>query len=87
MNSNESPPPRYPSPLPQIPPLDKLPRLELSMQPSEDDEPTIKMQVPPHLLHLSCRPEPKYQGPNWGLLLGLAFCLAFWGSIIYLIAR
>jgi hypothetical protein len=69
-------PPRYPSPMPQIPPQSKPPLDLLG-----DEEPTIKMQVPPHLLHQSRR------GPNWGLLLGLAFCLAFWGSVAYFIFR
>lgn len=79
MNSNETPPPRYPSPMPVIPPQSRPP-LELLLQ-TEDDEPTVKMLVPPHLLEASRR------GPNWGLIGALVFCLAFWGSVIYLFWR
>lgn len=47
----------------------------------EDDEPTIKMKVPPHFLHEGRR------GPNWGLILSTLFCLAFWGVVAYLAFR
>lgn len=76
-------PPRYPSPLPQIPPQSKPP-LDLAdtyPPPPEDEEPTIRMQVPPHLLHQSRR------GPNYGLIGALLFCLAFWGSLAYFVFR
>lgn len=76
MNSNETPPPRYPSPLPEIPPQSRAP-LELLLQ-TEDDEPTVRMLVPPHLLEMSRR------GPNWGLLVCLAACLVFWASMFWL---
>lgn len=79
MNSNETPPPRYPSPMPQIPPQSRAP-LELLLQ-TEDDEPTVKMRIPPHLLEMSRR------GPNWGLLIALGLCLAFWASVIWLFWR
>lgn len=74
-------PPRYPSPMPEIPRQSKAP-LELLLQ-EEDEEPTLKMQVPPHLLWESRR----HQGPNWGMIIGLLFCLAFWGSLAYLVFR
>lgn len=74
-------PPSSNPPMPRIPPNSNPPKLELLLQPTEDEEPTLKMQVPPHLLWES----RKHQGPNWGLILGLLFCLAFWGSIAYLI--
>ncbi len=73
-------PPKYPSPMPQIPRQSDAPRLELLMQEIEDDEPTVKMRIPPGLL-------AQTRGPNWGLLLALAFCLVFWGSIVYLVWR
>lgn len=69
-------PPRYDSPLPVIPPQSRPP-LELLVQ-EEDQEDTVRMQVPPHLLEMSRR------GPNWGLILGLLFCLAFWASMFWL---
>lgn len=72
-------PPRYDSPLPVIPPNSRPP-LELLVQ-EEDQEDTVRMQVPPHLLEQSRR------GPNWGLMGALLFCLAFWGSVIYLFWR
>jgi hypothetical protein len=82
-------PPRYPSPLPQIPPQSNPPKLELMLQEIGDDEPTLKMLVPPHLLHASRERDDSWQrsGPNWGLIFGLLFCLAFWGSIAYLVLR
>ena len=89
MNSNETPPPRYPSPVPQIPPQSRAP-LELMLQPEEDDEPTIKTVIPPHLLEASRERDDSWQrgrGPNWGLLLALGFCLAFWGSVFFLFWR
>lgn len=70
-------PPRYPSPMPQIPP-NPVPKLDLLLQ--EDEEVTIKMKVPPHLL-------AQTRGPNYGMIGALVFCLAFWGSIAYLIWR
>jgi hypothetical protein len=72
-------PPRYPSPVPQIPRQSKAP-LELLYQEIGDDEPTLKMKVPPHLL-------AQTRGPNYGLIGALLFCLAFWGSIAYLVLR
>ncbi len=72
-------PPRYPSPLPQIPSQSKPP-LELLMQEIGDDEPTLKMKVPPHLLAQS-------RGPNYGLMGAILFCLVFWGSVFYFIFR
>lgn len=76
-------PPKSDPPMPRIPAQSNPPRLELLMQPAEDEEITVKMKVPPHLLWES----GKHQGPNWGLIVGLLFCLAFWGSIAYFIWR
>jgi hypothetical protein len=75
--SSEILPPRYPSPMPQIPAQSKPP-LELLLQ--EDEEPTVRMRVPPHLLWQS-------RGPNYGLMGAILLCLAFWGSIAYLVFR
>lgn len=73
-------PPRYPSPLPQIPRQSKPP-LELLLQGTEEDEtPTLKMRIPPHLLW-------RARGFNYPLVLALLFCLAFWGSVFYFIFR
>lgn len=73
-----------------IPP-NPLPRLELLHQEIGDDEPTLKMLVPPHLLHESRRPDRNDQwqrtGPNWGLIIAVLFCLAFWGSLAYIVFR
>ena len=76
------PPKSDPPQMVVIPKSEPPPRLELLMQ-GEDEEITVRMRVPPHLLW-SCRPNRlQYRGPNWGLILGLVFCLAFWGSIAY----
>ncbi len=72
-------PPKSDPPMPRIPPQSKPP-LELMLQEIGDDEPTVKMKVPAHLLAQS-------RGPNWGLILAVLFCLAFWGSVYWLIAR
>jgi len=73
-------PPRYPSPLPQIPRQSKAP-LELLVQGTEeDDRPTLKMRIPPHLLW-------RARGPNYGLMGAILFCLVFWGSLAYLVLR
>lgn len=63
-----------------IPP-NPLPHLDLLLQGTEeDDTPTVKMKIPPHLL-------AQARGPNWGLIIAVLFCLAFWGGIIYLFWR
>lgn len=57
-----------------IPP-NPLPRLELLFE--EDDEPTIRMKRPLF--------EEKVTGPNWGALAAIAFCLAFWCMLMYMV--
>lgn len=62
-----------------------------------DSEPTVKIQVPsfhPQVVvderdTIPCPPpfEEKHQGPNWGALAALAFCLVFWGTVAYLVWR
>lgn len=75
------PPKSDPPQMVVIPKSEPPPRLDLLMQ--EDEDITVRMRVPPHLLW-SCRPNRlQYRGPNWGLILGLVFCLAFWGSLAY----
>lgn len=76
-------PPKSDPPMPRIPPQSNPPKLELLMQDLGDEEPTLKMKVPPHLLWES----GKYHGPNYGMIGAILFCLAFWGSIGYLIFR
>lgn len=78
-------PPKSDPPMPRIPPNSNPPKLELLMQEIGDDEPTIRMQVPPHLLRETSDQWQRGTGPNWGLIIAVLFCLAFWGSLAYYI--
>jgi len=78
-------PPKSNPPMPRIPPQSPVPKLELLYQEIGDDEPTLKMLVPPHLLHMSRRPDPYPPlSPNWGLIVVGIACLVFWGSAFYI---
>ena len=80
-------PPKSDPPMPQIPPQSNPPRLELLYQEIGEDEPTLKMRVPPELLRETSDQWQRARGPNWGLIIACLFCLAFWGSVYYFIAR
>lgn len=80
-------PPKSNPPMPRIPPQSNPPSLDLLYQDLGDEDPTLKMLVPPHLLHASRERDDRWQRtrPNWGLLVCVLFCLAFWASVYWLI--
>jgi hypothetical protein len=65
--------------------LDMADKYDSTPDPYEDDEPTIKMQVPIFHPQVAVKRETTY--PGVGLLMVLGFGLIFWGTVGWLIFR
>ena len=72
----------------RIPKLQFTPRKEVKMKSEaieslddvDDEAPTLKMKVPPHLLADS-------RTTNWSLILTILACFCLWAGVIYLASR